>query len=116
MIRAHTGNARAGRPKALPGWVTRLRDRLKPVTYVAWSDLPEEPTTPFRARLTIPEDQKPSGMDLDEREVVRGEMKVIYEIRCLCGRRWFNPKLEHVQICPRCGRAVLLNSPERPEV
>jgi len=42
---------------------------------------------------------------------VRGEIKAIYEIRCPCGRRWFNPRLEKVQVCPRCGRAVLVMQP-----
>ena len=51
------------------------------------------------------------GVSVREREIVRGEIKAIYEIRCPCGRRWFNPRLENVQVCPRCGRAVLVMQP-----
>jgi hypothetical protein len=90
--------------------VGRIRDRLLPTTYVDWSDIPEGPRSPYFARLTLPAEQGPEGVDVLEREVVRGQMKVIYEVRCGCGRRWFNPRLERVQVCPRCGRAVLVES------
>jgi hypothetical protein len=89
----------------------RLRDRLRP-SYVDYSDVPEGPVSPYRARLTTASlDDDLQSEDFDSREVVRGEMRVVYEIRCGCGRRWFNPSRERVQICPRCGRAVLLEVP-----
>ena len=89
-----------------------LRSRLKPATYVDWSDTPQEPESPYRARLTMPAEQLPDGVEVTQREVVRGEITAIYEIRCACGKRWFNPQFENVQICPRCGCAVLLNRPD----
>jgi hypothetical protein len=79
--------------------------------YVDGCDVPELPESPYRARLTIPIEHAPEGVEVRERDVVRGKMKVVYEIRCACGRRWFNPRLERVQVCPRCGRAVLLQPP-----
>jgi hypothetical protein len=93
-------------------WMHRLRDRLRPQAYVDYMDIPEGPQSPYRARLTLLPEQGPSGEDVQSREVVRGEMKVVYEIRCACGKRWFNPRLERIQLCPRCDRAVLLQDSE----
>ena len=108
-----TGSDTGGiRARFLGTWVGRLRDRFGPTTYVDWSDVPDGPISPYRARLTLPIEHTPDGVEVRERDVVRGEMKVVYEIRCACGRRWFNPRLERVQICPRCTRAVLLQPPE----
>ena len=97
----------------VPGasWLSRLRDRVAPTQYIDGSDLPAEPESPYRARLTVPKEQVPDDVEIGEREVVSGRMRVVYEVRCACGRRWFNPRLENVQLCPRCGRAVLLRDP-----
>jgi hypothetical protein len=95
----------------MKGWVDQVRQRLRPIAYVDWADVPDGPSCPYRARITPASDRGSDELDVREREVVRGSMKVIYEVRCVCGRRWFNPRLEHVQVCPRCGRAVLVMLP-----
>jgi len=92
-------------------WVERLRDRLGPTTYVDWADIPAEPLPPYRARLTLHVDQDTDGTEIQEREVVRGRVRMICEVRCDCGKRWFNTKFERLQLCPRCERAVLLDEP-----
>ncbi len=108
-----SGRDSQGRPvAALSDWMLRIRDRLKPVSYLDWHEIPDEPVSPYRARLTLPPDQTTSGMEVREREVVRGKVNVVYEIRCSCRRRWFARHLERLQICPRCGSAVLLEPPE----
>jgi hypothetical protein len=91
--------------------VSRLRDRVLP-TYVDWHDLPDDPPSPYRARLHIPEEMTPPGMEVTEREVVRGHARIVYEVRCACRRRWFQRELERVQVCPRCGSAVLVEPPQ----
>ena len=93
-------------------WVNGLRSRFTPTVYVDGCDVPELPESPYRARLAIPIERAPEGVEVRERDVVRGKVKVVYEVRCACGRRWFNPRLERVQLCPRCGRAVLLQPTE----
>ena len=90
----------------------RLRDRLRPQAYVDYVDIPDEPESPYQARLTLLPEQGKFGDDVQSLDVVRGEMKVVYEIRCACGKRWFNPRLENIQLCPRCDRAVLLRDPD----
>jgi len=101
------------RPSLHPwsGWVTRLRDRIQP-RYIDGADLPEDPPSPYRARLHIPEDMTPYGMEVTERDVVRGSVRIVYEIRCTCRRRWFQRTFERVQVCPRCGSAVLVERPD----
>ena len=100
--------------RAVPGTFVRLvnilRDRLLPTVYVDGCDIPDEPESPYRARLTLPIEHSPEGVEVREREVVRGKIRIIYEVRCSCGKRWFNPRLDNVQLCPRCGRAVLLQT------
>jgi len=104
--------ASAAEPAPIMRLVSGLRDRLRSNTYVDWSDIPDEPESPYRARLTLlPEQRGPDGLDVREREVVRGDVTTIYEVRCPCGKRWFNPQFENVQICPRCSCAVLLQRP-----
>ncbi len=103
--------ATVGLTDSIARLVGDLRSRLKPDTYVDWSDTPQEPQSPYRARLTMPAEQLPEGVEVSQREVVRGEITAIYEVRCQCGKRWFNPQFENVQLCPRCGCAVLLERP-----
>jgi DNA-directed RNA polymerase subunit RPC12/RpoP len=92
-------------------WLDDVRTRLRPTAYVDYSEVPDGPVSPYRARITTPVESGANELDVREREIVRGEIKAIYEIRCPCGRRWFNPRLEKVQVCPRCGRAVLVMQP-----
>ena len=92
-------------------WLDDVRTRLRPNAYVDYSEVPDGPSCPYRARITTPVESGTNELDVREREIVRGEIKAIYEIRCPCGRRWFNPRLEKVQVCPRCGRAVLVMQP-----
>ena len=61
-----------------------------------------------RARLTLPADDESSGTKIQEREVVRGKVRAIYEVRCDCGKRWFHTRFERVQLCLsfRCTRTI----------
>jgi hypothetical protein len=88
-----------------------MRNRLAP-SYVDWHDIPDDPPSPYQARLTFPPEQTVAGVEVREREVVRGTVTVVYQVRCVCRRRWFMRRFERVQLCPRCGRAVLLDAPD----
>jgi len=101
-------------PPRIVEWLDRLRDRLTPTQYVDGRDVPDELESPYRARVTRRREPAPQDVETGEREIVAGEMKIVYEVRCSCGKRWFNTRLENVQICPRCDRAVLLRDPRGP--
>jgi DNA-directed RNA polymerase subunit RPC12/RpoP len=92
----------------LKDWLNEVGDRLKPTTYVEFRDIPDEPAGPYRARVSAALDLGPEGVEVCEREIVRGEMQMVYAIRCPCGRRWFDTAPERLQVCPKCGKAVLL--------
>jgi hypothetical protein len=96
--------------QALGEIVGRLRRRFERTVYVDATEVPDEPLSPYRARLNTPEQQPDTGVEVRERDVVRGTIDIVYEIRCACGRRWFNRNHDRVQLCPRCARAVLLES------
>lgn len=105
----HTGDL--ARPGKVASWVSRLRKRLGSTEYVDAADVPDLPESPYRARLTISPGHVTPGVEVRERDIVHGRLKVVYEVRCPCGKRWFNPRFENVQVCPRCGNAVLLEKP-----
>ena len=91
-----------------------LRERFGATVYIDACDLPPEPESPYRARLTLSPERVPPGFELREREVVRGQVRMIFEIHCACGKRWLTPQRESVQLCPRCDRAVLLSDGDDP--
>jgi len=90
-------------------WLGHVRARLGPTTYVDFADIPDAQPCPYRARLTLPREVRETNADLEEREVVRGNVRMVYEVRCACGRRWFSAELAVAQVCPRCDRAVLMD-------
>jgi hypothetical protein len=85
-------------------------DRFKATEYIDYHDVPDDPQSPYRARVNMAVDMGPDGVEVSEREIVRGEMQKVYSIRCPCGRRWFDATPERLQVCPKCGKAVLLLS------
>jgi len=87
-----------------------VSDRFKPTEYVDYHDVPDDTESPYRARVSMAVDLGDEGVEVSEREIVRGEMQRVYSIRCPCGRRWFDTAPERLQVCPKCGKAVLLQT------
>ena len=95
-------------------WIGDVRERFVPAEgeYVHASEVPDEPEGPYRARLERGSAQTMDGVEVGEREMVRGQAELVYLIRCECGRRWFIPKFENLHTCPKCNRAVLVQQPQ----
>ncbi len=57
--------------------------------------------------------QMPEGMKVDERRVGRAVAQWILQVRCDCGRRWFEAGPVDTTTCPRCGMLVYVDMDAR---
>ena len=51
----------------------------------------------------------PDGITVDERLVGRAVAQWILQVRCDCGRRWFEVEEVDTAVCPRCGVLVYVD-------
>jgi len=51
----------------------------------------------------------PEGIEVVEQRAGVAEGRWLLEVRCQCGRRWFELEEIHAATCPRCGLLVYLN-------
>ena len=94
-------------------WIRDVRGKRTPEeTYVDAAEIPAEPDGPYRARMaTAKHEPVVQGIDVTERETVKGELQVLYRTHCPCGHHWDSPEFQRLGLCPKCGRAVLLEPP-----
>jgi hypothetical protein len=85
-------------------------------TYVDGSELSADPEGPYRARLggTARHHAGSEGIDVGEREVVRGELQLVYRVHCPCTHHWDETQFQRLSLCPKCGRAVVVDPPQPP--
>ena len=95
-------------------WIRDVRGKQTPEeTYVDAAEAPVEPEGPYRARMTKSDHERVvEGIDVTERETVKGEVQVLYRTRCPCGHHWESADLQRFTLCPKCGRAVLAELPQ----
>jgi DNA-directed RNA polymerase subunit RPC12/RpoP len=98
----------------LKDWLRDPRGKQPPdEVYVDAAAVPAEPEGPYRARMAAATHTAASGgIDVSEREVVTGQLQLIYRIRCTCGHQWDALQFQRMSICPQCGRAVLVEAPK----
>jgi len=53
--------------------------------------------------------QMPEGITVDERRVGRAVAQWILNVRCDCGRHWFEAEAVDTATCPRCGVLVYVD-------
>jgi hypothetical protein len=93
-------------------WVDTVRGKLHADTYVDYHATPDPPEGPYRARVPAARFRvDPEAIDVLEREIVEGELQVLYLTRCPCGRQWVEPRYETIAMCPKCGRTVVVTDP-----
>lgn len=51
----------------------------------------------------------PQGIEVTERRLGRATGHWVLQVRCECGRRWFEIEDIHSAKCPRCGSVVLVD-------
>lgn len=51
----------------------------------------------------------PSGIVVEERRLGRAIGRWVLQVRCECGRRWFEVDPVQTADCPRCGALVLVD-------
>lgn len=51
----------------------------------------------------------PSGMEVIEHRVGRAVATWVLQVRCQCGRRWFETQAVDATHCPRCGMYVYVD-------
>jgi hypothetical protein len=57
----------------------------------------------------------PEGIEVVERHLAHGVGQWVLQVRCDCGRRWFEVELVESADCPRCGALVLIQlEPRQP--
>ena len=105
-----------GLPMKIKDWIRDVRGKQPPEeTYVDSAEAPVEPEGPYRARLTTSEHHRVvEGIDVTERETVKGEVQVVYRTHCPCGHHWDSAELQRFTLCSICGRAVLAELPKLP--
>jgi hypothetical protein len=101
-------------PMKLKDWLRDIRGkRPREEVYVHFAEAPVEPEGPYRARLAAATRQSAvEGIDVSEREVMRGELQVLYRTRCPCSHQWDTLDFHRMSICPKCGCAVLVDVPK----
>lgn len=103
-------------PIDLKNWIRNARGKQEQETYVDSAEVPAEPEGPYRARAsTAPHEHKPPGFEVRERQVVNGELQVLYQVHCPCGHQWSSTQFQRMSVCPQCDRAVLVAVPPPPE-
>jgi len=95
-------------------WIRDVRGKQPPEeVYVDAAEVPTEPEGPYRARMAEATRRAvPQGIDVSEREVVAGEVQVLYRTRCPCGHQWDAVEFQRLSLCQNCGRAVLVEAPK----
>jgi len=51
----------------------------------------------------------PSGIEVEERPMGHAVGRWVLQVRCECGRRWFEVESVQTSNCPRCGAMVLVD-------
>ena len=55
----------------------------------------------------------PEGIEVTERHLGHAVGHWVLQVRCVCGRRWFEVEPVPTADCPRCGALVLIDIDER---
>jgi hypothetical protein len=76
----------------------------------AGAELREGERTDASDKGTVPTVRRmPEGYDVHEQRVGRAVGQWVLQVRCQCGRRWFEVEAIEATQCPRCSSLVYLD-------
>src|SRR5262245_27581057 len=88
---------------------TELED-TQPMERADATELPDAADTSFIGAPLPRIEQLPPGMLVEEGEMGHATGQWIVQIRCDCGRRWFDVKMVKTARCPRCETMVVIET------
>jgi hypothetical protein len=85
-------------------------EHTQPMERADATELPEAEDTAFIG-VPLPRiEQLPPGMIVEEGEMGHATGQWIVQVRCDCGRRWFDVKMVKTARCPRCEMVVVIEA------
>jgi hypothetical protein len=84
-------------------------EHTQPMEHADATELPDAGDTSYIGPLPRIE-ALPPGMVVEEGEMGHATGQWIVQIRCDCGRRWFDVKMVKTARCPRCETMVIVES------
>lgn len=83
----------------------KILDEPEPAADAAVADAPAEAGDAPPPRIT----RMPQGIEVSERRLGRAVGHWVLQVRCECGRRWFEVEPVPTADCPRCGALVIVD-------
>jgi hypothetical protein len=101
---------RAGASPVAPDRGSADLEHTQPIERADATELPEAEDTAFIG-VPLPRiEQLPPGMIVEEGEMGHATGQWIVQVRCDCGRRWFDVKMVKTARCPRCEMMVVIEA------
>jgi hypothetical protein len=85
-------------------------EHTQPMERADTTALPDAEDTAFIGAPLPRIEQLPPGMLVEEGEMGHATGQWIVQIRCDCGRRWFDVKMVKTARCPRCESVVVIEA------
>lgn len=83
----------------------KILDEPEPAAGATAPDLPGATAEPPPPRIT----RMPQGIEVSERRLGHAIGHWVLQVRCECGRRWFEVEPVQTADCPRCGALVIVD-------
>ena len=84
-------------------------DLISPARLLRYLDEKETVDAPGEGGAVPRIKSMPEGITVDERRVGRAVAQWVLQVRCDCGRRWFEMEAVDCTTCPRCGVLVYVD-------
>jgi len=95
------------KPEKGPVWLEDGEDLISTTQLIRYADQPEPVDEELGDTVRLPMiTRMPEGMQVVEQRLGQATAQWILEVRCECGRRWFELEEVATAQCPRCKQLV----------